>query len=188
MQVSDSNFSGKIAKITGAGLDNKDIKEVLGKLENGALIIEKAHKMSEQSVEKLYKELEKEDKGIVVIIEGPKGSMNKFMDKNEKLAKVFTARFDITGFSNKALVEYARRYAREQEYSLDELAGLALHSRIEKMQTNDHKVTVDEVKEIVDEAIARANKKNLKHFFDVLCSNRYDEEDMIILREKDFEA
>ena len=188
MQVSDSNFSGKIAKITGAGLDNKDIKEVLGKLENGALIIEKAHKMSEQSVEKLYKELEKEDKGIVVIIEGPKGSMNKFMGKNEKLAKVFTARFDITGFSNKALVEYAKRYAKEQEYSMDELAGLALHSRIDNMQTNDHKVTVEEVKQIVDEAIAKANKKNLKHFFDVLCSNRYDEEDMIILREKDFEA
>ncbi len=188
MQISDSNFSGKVAKITGAGLDNKDIKDVLGKLENGALIIEAAHKMSKQSVEKLYKQLEREDKGVIVIMEGPKGSMNKFMDKNDILNKVFTARFDITGFSNTALVEYAKRYAREQEYSLDELAGLALHSRIDNMQTNDHKVTVDEVKAIVDEAIAKANKKNLKHFFDVLCSNRYDEEDMIILREKDFEV
>ena len=188
MQVSDSNFSGKVAKITGAGLDNKDIKEVLEKLENGALIIEAAHKMSKQSVDKLYKQLEREDKGIIVIMEGPKGSMNKFMDKNDNLNKVFTARFDITGFSNTALVEYARRYAREQEYSLDELAGLALHSRIDNMQTNDHRVTVDEVKAIVDEAIVKANKKNLKHFFDVLCSNRYDEEDMIILREKDFEV
>ena len=187
MQISDSNFSGKIAKITGAGLDNKDIKEVLEKLENGALIIETAHKMSKQSVNKLYKELEREDKGIVVFMEGPKGSMNKFMDKHDMLNKVFTARYDITGFSNKALVEYAKRYAREQEYSLDELAVLALHSRIDRMQTNDHKVTIDEVKDIVDEAIFKANKKNLKHFFDVLCSNRYDEEDMIILREKDFE-
>ena len=188
MQISDSNFSGKVAKITGAGLENKDIKEVLEKLENGALIIEAAHKMSKQSVDKLYKQLEREDKGIIVIMEGPKGSMNKFMDKNDQLNKVFTARFDITGFSNTALVEYAKRYAREQEYSLDELAGLALHSRIDNMQTNDHKVTVDEVKAIVDEAIVKANKKNLKHFFDVLCSNRYDEEDMIILREKDFEV
>ncbi len=188
MQISDSNFSGKVAKITGAGLDNKDIKEVLEKLENGALIIEAAHKMSKQSVDKLYKQLEREDKGVIVIMEGPKGSMNKFMDKNDILNKVFTARFDITGFSNTALVEYAKRYAREQEYSLDELAGLALHSRIDNMQTNDHKVTVDEVKAIVDEAIVKANKKNLKHFFDVLCSNRYDEEDMIILREKDFEV
>lgn len=188
MQVSDSNFSGKVAKITGAGLDNKDIKEVLAKLENGALIVEKAHKMSEQSAEKLYKELEREGKGIVVIMEGPKSSMNEFMDKNVNLSKVFTARFDITGFSNKALVEFAKRYAKDQEYAMDELAELALHSRIEKMQTKDHKVTVDEVKEIVDGAIAKANKKNLKHFFDVLCSNRYDEEDMIILREKDFET
>lgn len=188
IQISDANFSGKVAKITGAGLENKDIKDVLAKLENGALIIEAAHKISKESVEKLYKQLEREDKGIIVIMEGPKGAMNKFMDKHNILNKVFTARFDVTGFSNKALVEYAKRYAKEQEYSMDELAGLALHSRIEKMQTNDHKVTVDEVKEIVDEAIARANKKNLKHFFDVLCSNRYDEEDMIILREKDFEV
>lgn len=187
MQLSDSNFSGKVAKITGFGLENKDIKEVLGKLENGALIIEAADKMSKETVGKLYKQLEREDKGIVVIMEGPKKAMNKFMDNHNILNKVFTARYDIAGLSNKALVEYAKRYAREQEYSLDELAVLALHSRIDDMQTNDHSVTVNEVKEIVDEAIAKANKKNLKHFFDVLCSNRYDEEDMIILRERDFE-
>ena len=187
MQISDSNFSGKIAKITGSGLENKDVNEVLGKLENGALIIEGAHKMSKETVDKLYKALEREDRGIIVFMEGPKKAMNKFVDKHNILNKVFTARFDIEGLSNKALVEYAKRYAYEQEYSLDELAILALHSRIDDMQTNDHSVTIDEVKEIVDEAIAKANKKNLKHFFDVLCSNRYDEEDMIILRERDFE-
>lgn len=187
MQISDSNFSGKIAKITAGGLENKDINEVLGKLENGALIVEGAHKMSKETVDKLYKALEREDRGIIVFMEGPKKAMNKLVDKHNILNKVFTARFDIEGLSNKALVEYAKRYAYEQEYSLDELAILALHSRIDDMQTNDHSVTVDEVKEIVDEAIAKANKKNLKHFFDVLCSNRYDEEDMIILRERDFE-
>lgn len=187
VQISDSNFSGKIAKITSSGLENKDVNEVLGKLENGALIIEGAHKMSKETVDKLYKALEREDRGIIVFMEGPKKAMNKLVDKHNILNKVFTARYDIEGLSNKALVEYAKRYAYEQEYSLDELAVLALHSRIDDMQTNDHSVTVDEVKEIVDEAIAKANKKNLKHFFDVLCSNRYDEEDMIILRERDFE-
>ena len=187
MQISDSNFSGKIAKITGSGLENKDVNEVLGKLENGALIVEGAHKMSKETVDKLYKALEREDRGIIVFMEGPKKEMNKLVDKHNILNKVFTARFDIEGLSNKALVEYAKRYAYEQEYSLDELAILALHSRIDDMQTNDHSVTIDEVREIVDGAIAKANKKNLKHFFDVLCSNRYDEEDMIILRERDFE-
>ena len=187
MQISDSNFSGKIAKITGSGLENKDVNEILGKLENGALIVEGAHKMSKETVDKLYKALEREDRGIIVFMEGPKKEMNKLVDKHNILNKVFTARFDIEGLSNKALVEYAKRYAYEQEYSLDELAILALHSRIDEMQTNDHSVTVDEVKEIVDEAITKANKKNLKHFFDVLCSNRYDEEEMIILRERDFE-
>ncbi len=187
MQISDSNFSGKIAKISAQGLENKDVIEVMEKLENGALIIESADKMSKETVEKLYKGLEREDKGIIVFIEGPKKAMNKLLDKHNILNKVFTARFDIEGLSNKALVEYAKRYAYEMEYSLDELAVLALHSRIDDMQTNDHSVTVDEVREIVDGAIEKANKKNLKHFFDVLCSNRYDDEDMIILREKDFE-
>ena len=188
VQISDSNFSGKIAKISGAGLENKDIKEVLGKLENGALIIETADKMTKETVDKLYKELEREDKGIIVFMEGKKKAMNKFMDDHNILNNVFTARFDITGLSDKALVEYAKRYAYEKEYSMDELAVLALHSRIDEMQTNDHTVNVEDVKQIVDSAIAKANKKNLKHFFDVLCSNRYDEEDMIILREKDFET
>lgn len=187
MQISDANFSGKIAKISGTGLENKDIKEVLGKLENGALIIETADKMSKDTVDKLYKELEREDKGIIVIMEGKKKAMNKFMDNHNILNNVFTARFDISGLSNKALVEYAKRYAHEMEYSMDELAILALHSRIDDMQTNDHTVNVDDVKQIMDGAIAKANRKNLKHFFDVLCSNRYDEEDMIILRERDFE-
>lgn len=187
MQVSDANFSGKIAKITGIGLENKDVNEVINKLENGALIIEGADKMSKKTVDKLYKGLEREDKGIVVIMEGPKNAMNNFLDKHNILNKVFTARFDISGLSNKALVEYAKRYAYDMEYSLDELAVLALHSRIDDMQTSDHAVTIEEVKEIVNEAIAKANKKSMKHFFDVLCSNRYDEEDMIILRERDFE-
>lgn len=187
MQSSDANFSGKVAKISGTGLDNKDVKEVLGKLENGALIIEGAHKMSKETVDRLYKALERENKGIIVFMEGPKKDMNKLVDKHNILNKVFTARYDIEGLSNKALVEYAKRYAYKQEYAMDELAILALHSRIDEMQTNKHSVTVDEVKKIVDDAIANANKKNLKHFFDVLCSNRYDEEDMIILREKDFE-
>ena len=188
MQVTDANFSGKIAKITGAGLENKDIKEVLDKLENGALIVESADKMPSTAVDRLYKELDRENKGIVIIMEGPKKAMNKFMDDHNILKNVFTARYDIEGLSNKALVEYAKRYAKEQEYSLDELAVLALHSRIDDMQTNDHSVTIEEVKEIVNEAIDKANKKNLRHFFDVLCSNRYDEEDMIILRERDFET
>ncbi len=187
MQICDSNFSGKIAKITGKGLENKDVKEILSKLENGALIIESADDMSKEAVQKLYKELEREDRGIIVLMEGPKKAMNKFLEEHNILNKVFTARFDIACLSNKALVEYAKRYAKEREYSLDELAELALHSRIDDMQTNDHSVTLDEVKQIVDEAIEKANKKNLKHFFEVLCSSRYDEDDMIILRERDFE-
>ena len=88
--------------------------------------------------------------------------------------------------SNDALVSFARQYARNMEYSIDEMGVLALHTRIEELQTIDHVVTVAEVKEIIDEAIRHANRKSLGHFFDILFAKRYDDEDMIILTEKDF--
>ena len=106
--------------------------------------------------------------------------------KNTELAECFTARVDVEALSNDTLVAFGRQYAREMEYSIDELGVLALHTRIEELQTIDHAVTVVEVKEIVDEAIRHANRKTLGHFFDILFAKRYDDEDMIILTEKDF--
>lgn len=112
--------------------------------------------------------------------------MNIFLHKNKVLLDNFDARIDIESLDDQALVEYAKQYAEEMEYSIDELGILALHTRIADMQTSDHEVTVAEVKDLVDDAIYFADKKNPKHFFDVLFGKRYDAEDMIILREKDF--
>ena len=186
IQAEDSNFSGKVAKISGHALNKKDTADTLSKLKNGALIICKASEMNDATANALHKALQQESQGIVIILEDTKKDIDKFLAKHEKLRESFTARMDVEALSNDTLVAFGRQYAREMEYSIDELGVLALHTRIEDMQTIDHVVTVVDVKEIVDEAIYHANKKTLKHFFDVLFAKRYDDEDMIILTEKDF--
>ena len=186
IQATDSNFSGKVAKISGHALNKKDTADTLSKLKNGALIICKASEMNDATANVLHKALQQESQGIVIILEDTKRDIDKFLEKHEKLRECFTARMDVEALSNNTLVAFGKQYAREMEYSIHELGELALHTRIEDMQTIDHVVTVVDVKQIVDEAIAHANKKTLKHFFDVLFAKRYDDEDMIILTEKDF--
>lgn len=186
MQMSDSNFSGKVAKISGATLKKKDVEETLSHLTDGALIIERATEMSSATAADLKNALSKENSGLLIIMEGKKDEMNIFLRKNHILSENFNARIDIEALGDHALVEYAKQYAEEMEYTIDNLGILALHTRIADMQTSDHEVTVAEVKELVDDAIYFADKKNLRHLCDILVGKRYDEEDMIILRENDF--
>ena len=186
LQASDSNFSGKVAKISGAALNKKNVAEVLDKLKNGALIVAGASDVNGETAQSLHKALQQETYGIVVVLEDSRKAMDRFLEENTQLQDNFTARVDVTALSNDTLVAFGRQYAREREYSIDDFGVLALHTRIEELQTLDHAVTVMDVKELVDDAIDHANRKNLKHFFDILMGKRYDEEDMIILGEKDF--
>ena len=186
VQSTDSNFSGRVAKISGKGLSTKNVEETLNQLQNGALIVQSACDMDENTVQDLYKALQKESLGIVVLLQDETRVMNRFLKKHGTLLDVFTARVDVEALSNDLLVAYGRKYAREQEYSIDELGVLALHNRIEQRQTLEHAVTTAEVKEIVDGAIRHANRKTPGHFFDILLAKRYDEEDMIVVTEKDF--
>ena len=186
VQLSDNNFSGKVAKISGTTMNKKDVTATLAKLEGGALIVEGASAMKKATVESLSKELLKEDKGLIVLLEDGKAAMNEFLEKNEGLASVFNLRVDVEALDDQTLVKYAKKYALDQEYAIDELGILALHTRIANMQTSDHEVTLAEIEELVDEAIYYADRKTPGHFFDVLFGKRYDEEDMIVLREKDF--
>ena len=186
MQSNDSNFSGKIAKISAASLNKKDIAETLNRLSNGALIIEKAADLNNAAITKFNKVLQNENAGLLLILEDTKKRINTLLAENESLERSFNLRIDIEPLDDEALVAYAKQYAQENEYSIDEFGVLALHTRIADMQTSDHEVSVSEVREIVDDAIYYANKKTPKHFFDILLAKRYDDEDMIILREKDF--
>lgn len=186
IQLTDSNFSGRMAKITGQALNNKDLEKTFEKLSNGALIVEGAGNLKEKTVKSMTKLLEQEKQGIIVILEDTKINMNKLLDNCKMLTQNFNLRIDIEAMDNDSLVLYGRRYAQEREYSIDELGVLALYTRIAELQTSEHSVTTKEVKEIVEEAICHADKKNIGHFMDILFGKRYDDEDMIILREKDF--
>ena len=186
VQSNDSNFSGKVAKISGSVLNKKDIAETLNKLANGALIVENAASLKKPSVDVLLREMNQEEKGLILVLEDTKSRMDAFLTRNKNLQEVFNLRVDLEALDDQTLVKYARKYALEQEYSIDDLGILALHTRIADLQTGDHEVTLSEIEELVDEAIYYADKKTPKHFFDVLFGNRYDDEDMIILREKDF--
>lgn len=186
IQMTDSNFSGKVAKISGQGLNSKNVEETLLHLASGALIVQEASEMEKSTIEVLQKVLQKENFGIIIFLEDTKKAMEKMLGKYPKLRESFTARMDVEAMSNDSLVAFGRHYAKEMEYSIDDLGVLALHTRIEERQTLDHVVTVMEVKDIVDEAIRHVNRKTLGHFFDILFARRYDGEDMIILTEKDF--
>lgn len=186
VQLSDNNFSGKVAKISASTMNKKDVAATLDKLEDGALIIEEASSMKKATVESLVKELNQENKGIIVLLTDSKQKTDEFLQKHQELLPLFNLRVDVEALDDQTLVKYAKKYALEQEYAIDELGVLALHTRIAEMQTSDHEVTLAEIEELIDEAIYFADKKTPTHFFDVLLGKRYDEEDMIILREKDF--
>lgn len=186
MQVGDSNFSGKVAKISGSSLNKKNIEETFGRLDNGALIIEKAAGLNKETAAKISKALEKDNKGLLLLVADSKQKIDRFMEENAALANNFNLRIDVEALDDESLVEYAKLYAQEQEYSIDDFGVLALHTRIDENQTSDHEVTLADVRELVDEAIYYANKKTPGHFMDILFGKRYDQEDMIVLREKDF--
>ncbi|MCH5263570.1 MAG: hypothetical protein J1F42_11695 [Lachnospiraceae bacterium] len=186
MQLNDNNFSGKVAKISANVLNRKDVAETFDRLDNGALIIEKASRLKPLTVALMIKNLEKDNKGLLLIMIDKKKNINQLLADNSTLNNNFNLRVDIEPLNDEALVAYAKQYAEEMEYSIDEFGILALHTRIADRQTSDHEVSMAEVRELVDEAIHYANKKTPKHFMDILLAKRYDEEDMIILREKDF--
>lgn len=186
VQATDSNFSGKVAKISGQGLNRKNVADTLNQLQNGALIIQDACDLDDKTAKDLHKALQNENLGIVVLLVDDVKIMNRFLVDKQYLLEVFTARVDVKALSNDMLVAYGKQYAKEQEYAIDELGLLALHTCIEDRQTLDHAVTTTEVQELVNNAIRRANRKTPGHFFSVLLSKRYDEEDMIIITEKDF--
>ena len=189
LRRSDPNFVGKIAKATGASLnrlDPKGFSKTFGKLENGALIVTRASDIAPKTMDRLYQELEGHEHGLVLILTDGNKKMEQFRRDNEKYLGSFTAVISIKPLDDKALVAYARDYALSQDYSIDEFGQLALAQRISSMQTQTHHVTLKEVRDLVDEAISYASKKNVGTLMEIVTRKRYDEDDRIILHEKDF--
>ena len=177
---------GKLAKVTGDGLNKKEPAEVVKKLGGGALIIERAGSLNDDTVEKLSVVMEGETGGLLVILEDDSKEISSLMQKNAGFANKFNRSIDIPIFSNDELVAFGKSYAEEQEYYFDEMAVLALYDCIGVRQTSDHVVNVTEVKEFVDDAIAHAEKKS-KGLFARLSKKRIDEEGNKLLLEEDFD-
>ncbi len=185
--LTDSNFSGKVAVTNGAGLSKKGPAAYFSRLENGGLIVDKAYTMTRETVSALNMELEKEDHGIIVILVGSGAEMDKFYKQYEsRLKDLFTTRIDVKTLSTKELINYAQHYANRQDCSIDAEALVELESVITSMQSATHHVTVEEVRDIVDEAIGVSEKKTPGHLFDSMKRKRYDSEDRMILHQKDF--
>lgn len=176
----------KIAKVTGDGLNKKEPAEVVKKLGGGALIIERAGSLNQETVEKLSDVMEGMTEGMLVILEDDKEEIGRLLEKNVGFAQKFNRTVNIPIFSNNELVSFGKSYAEENEYYFDEMAVLALYDCIGVRQTSEHVVNVAEVKEIIDEAIAHAEKKR-KKLFAKLSKKRIDEYGNKLLLEEDFE-
>lgn len=186
IQMLDSSFSGKVAKISGEALNKKNIPMTLGKLRNGALIVENAGGLTPITINAITDTLMADEGAILVVLEGERESIDPLLNGCVEAKQVFDARIDIPDFTNDDLVAYAKGYAKEQEYSIDEMGILAIYNRISDLQTIDHVVSIDEMEDIIEGAIRHVDRKNMSHFMDVLLAKRYDSEDYIVLREKDF--
>lgn len=186
VKASDSNFVGTVAKISGKALGSRNVTELLMGLKCGALIIEKPIAMSDESVRELYDNLQAENFGIIVFLLDSKKGINGFFKKHEELKPMFNAHVHMKPLSEEVLADYARQYAYDNEFTIDSMGLLALHTRIDEMQTAKHAATFEDVKEIMDDAIYSASRISIGHFFDILFGRRYDEEDMIYITEKDF--
>ncbi len=157
------------------------------KLEGGYLIIEKAGNLLPETVDHMAQVMQGNTQGLVVVLEDTKSGIKKVMDGNYSFAKLFTEKINIPIFTIDELVDFAKSYAEEMECTIDEMGVLALYNRISNIQKLERATTLTEVREIVDEAIERAEKGGIKKAFGVLFSKKYNENDYLILREKDFE-
>ena len=187
ISVENKNFSGRVAKVTGEQLNTRNIPDTLNGLNNGALIIEQAGELSDFTLIAISDYLRTpHNDGLIIIMEDGKKAMDDLLAKDNMPLNSFNLRIDVAALDNDGLVNYGREYALEQEYAIDEMGMLALYTSIANRQTSQHAVTVEEVKQIVDEAIAKSEKGSVSHIMDVILKKRYDENDMIVLREKDF--
>lgn len=178
---------GKVGKIEASSLNQKDIPDLLQKVRGGCLIIEKAGDITRETAVKMSLQMSQDTAGMLVILEDTREGIRKALGRDEEFAKKFTERINIPIFSIDELVEFAKSYAGELEYEIDEMGILALYNRISSIEKLDEATTLFEVKDIVDEAVANSEKGGFKKAFSVFSSKRGGQSDSRILREKDFE-
>ena len=177
---------GKVAIVTGESLNKKELTNIIQKLRGGAIIIEHAGKLNSRTVKELNYLMEKKTGELLFVLEDQRKPVERLMTANPEFKKKFSSKLELPVFINDELVTFGQTYAKENGYKLDEMGILALYSRIDVMQREDHAVSVAEVKEIMDEAIAHSQKANVKHLARRVFGKETDDSDRIILKEEDF--
>lgn len=179
--------SGKTGKINAAALNEKDIRALMEKVSGGCLIVESAGKITRETAVNLSAYMERDRSGTLYILEDTRQGVQKALDRDSSLAAKFTEKISIPVFTSDELVAFGKAYANDLDYDIDEMGILALYKRISAIQSPGHVTTLTEVKDIVDDAIDHAEKGSLKKVFGLLTSTRYNDDNYVILREKDFE-
>ena len=177
---------GKVAIVTGESLNKKELPNIIQKLRGGAIIVEKAGKLNSRTVKELNHLMERKTGEMLFVLEDQRKPLEKMLMANPEFKKKFTSKLELPIFINDELVTFGQTYAKENGYKLDEMGILALYSRIDVMQREDHAVSVAEVKEIMDEAISHSQRANVKHLARRVFGKGTDESDRIILKEEDF--
>ena len=177
---------GKVAIVTGESLNKKKIGDIFDKLYGGALIIEKAGKMNEKTVAKLNRAMERDTGELLIVLEEQRKPLDRLLSSNREFRRKFTSRLEVPIFINDELVTFGQTYAQENGYKIDEMGILALYSCIDSLQREDHSVTVAEVKEVMDKAIAHSQKASAKKLVKRVFGRNTDSSDRIILSERDF--
>ncbi|MEG0932476.1 MAG: AAA family ATPase, partial [Lachnospiraceae bacterium] len=177
---------GKVAIVTGESLNRKKVSDITNKLYGGALIIEKASGMNEKTVIRLNKAMERDTGELLIVLEEQRKPLDVLLSSNKEFRRKFTSRLEVPIFINDELVTFGQTYAKENGYKIDEMGILALYSRIDVLQREDHAVTVAEVKDIMDEAVEHSQKTNMKKFVKRVFGKNTDDSDRIILTENDF--
>ncbi len=177
---------GKVAIVTGDSLNKKELTNIIQKLRGGAIIIEKAGKLNSRTIKELNYLMEKKTGELLFVLEDQRKPLERIMTAHPDFRKKFTSKLELPVFINDELVTFGQTYAKENGYKLDEMGILALYSRIDVMQREDHSVSVAEVKDIMDEAIEHSQKATAKHLARRVFGKGTDDSDRIILKEEDF--
>ena len=177
---------GKVGIVTAESLNKKDVADILGKLHGGAIIIEKASRLSRKTIDDMCEVMEGQTGELLVVLEDERKPLEKMLAAYPQFSKKFTSRMELPVFINDELVTFGQTYAKENGYKIDEMGILALYSRIDMLQRNEHVVTVADVKEILDEAIENSQKASFKKIIGKVLGKNKDDSDRILLREEDF--
>lgn len=187
IQMAQHRKSAKVAKISANSLNTKDIKQLADKMEGGVLIIEKAGNLTEKTIKSIMSAIREANEEIMLILEDTKSGIDGVLSKDTDFASQITGKVELPEYNNDELVEFGKEYAKTLMYAIDDMAVLALYTCLGNIQKDDEALTIDQVKDIIDKAIAQSNKKKLKKLKDIIMKRRYDEEKRVILLEDDFD-